>query len=121
MQKPAAWRGARRDCTAHCAWASSALILIASTDILPALFGGIVIPRTVAEELQHPRTPTAVRVWMAAPPPWLDIQDVRVAPDATLAHLGSGERDAIALAQELHADLLLIDAWEGRREAERCA
>jgi predicted nucleic acid-binding protein len=58
---------------------------------------------------------------MAAPPPWLDIQDVRVAPDATLAHLGSGERDAIALAQELHADLLLMDAWEGRREAKRRA
>jgi predicted nucleic acid-binding protein len=38
------------------------LILIASTDILPALFDRIVIPRAVAAELQHPKTPTAVRV-----------------------------------------------------------
>lgn len=97
------------------------LILIASTDILPTLFGSIIIPRTVAEELQYPRTPAAVREWMVAPPAWLDVQDVRMAPDATLAHLDPGERDAIALAQELQADLLLMDEWAGRRAAERRA
>jgi predicted nucleic acid-binding protein len=97
------------------------LILIASADILPALFDRIVIPRAVAAELQHPQTPAAVRVWMATTPAWLDIQDVGTAPDATLSHLDRGEQEAITLAQALHADLLLMDEWEGRREAERRA
>jgi predicted nucleic acid-binding protein len=97
------------------------LILIASTDILPALFDRIVIPRAVAAELQHPQTPTTVRVWMATTPDWLDIQDVGTALDASLSHLDRGEQEAITLAQALHADLLLMDDWEGRREAERRA
>jgi len=56
------------------------LILLESSDILPALFGRIVIPRAVAVELQHRHAPAVVRVWMAAPPMWLDIQDVSTAP-----------------------------------------
>jgi predicted nucleic acid-binding protein len=97
------------------------LILIASTDILPALFDRIVIPRAVAAELQHPQAPAVVRVWMATSPAWLDMQDVGTAPDGSLSHLDRGEREAIALAEALHADLLLMDDWEGRREAERRA
>jgi predicted nucleic acid-binding protein len=46
---------------------------------------------------------------------------VGTAPDASLAHLDAGERDAITLAQAMQADLLLMDEWEGRREAVRCA
>jgi len=93
------------------------LILLGADDILPALFGRIVIPRAVAMELQHPHTPAVVRAWMAAPPSWLDIQDVSTAPNMTLTHLDSGEQEAITLAQALQADLLLIDEWRGRREA----
>jgi len=35
------------------------------------------------------------------------------------AALGAGEQDAIAIAEELHTDLLLVDDWASRREAER--
>ena len=91
------------------------LILLESTDILPVLFGRIVIPRAVAEELRHRQTPAEVRVWMDTPPAWLSIQDVSTALEGKLAHLDPGEEEVIRLAQALHADLVLMDEWEGRR------
>ena len=47
------------------------LLLIGAADILPALFGGVLIPRTVVDELSQPGTPDEVRRWVAALPAWL--------------------------------------------------
>ena len=50
---------------------------------------------------------------MANPPAWLEIRQTTSRADASLAELDIGERDAILLVQELHADLLLIDEGDG--------
>jgi predicted nucleic acid-binding protein len=41
------------------------------------------------------------------------------APDPALDYLDAGEREAIALAQEVQADQLLLDDADARREAAR--
>ena len=87
-------------------------------EILPALFGKIIIPTVVRDELTRPRAPEAVRTWMQAPPPWLE---PRVAPasafDIALERLDEGESAALLLAASLNADLLLLDDREGARVA----
>jgi predicted nucleic acid-binding protein len=97
------------------------LVLIEQTAILPSLFGRVIIPPVVAEELQRPRTPEPVRAWMASPPAWLDMRAPQQPLVTTTLRLGAGEREALSLAQELHADLLLVDDLEAREEAERRA
>lgn len=95
------------------------LALIGQVDLLPRIYGQVVIPPAVYREFQRESTPLAVRQWMAQPPHWLRLQQPRLPPDAALDRLGQGEREAIALAEELHADAILIDERDGRRLAER--
>jgi len=92
------------------------LILTDLTHILPALFGQVVIPQAVLNELQSTQAPDQVRQWVAHRPDWLVLRELQQ-EDPTLAHLDPGEREAIALAQELRADLILLDENRGRREA----
>jgi predicted nucleic acid-binding protein len=89
------------------------LILLGYVDILPALYGHVIIPHAVLIELQHPHTPVVVHAWMANPPAWLEIRQTTTVADAALAELDAGERDAILLVQELNADLLLINEGDG--------
>jgi predicted nucleic acid-binding protein len=93
------------------------LILLGQQDLLQRLFESIVIPPKVAEELSRPTTPPAVRGWMQAPPPWLRIDARPLGP--RLPRLDPGEADAIALALQIGADVLLIDEHRGRQEASR--
>ena len=94
------------------------LVLIESIEVLPALHQRVVIPAAVWEELRAPATPGPVRAWTRNPPHWLQILRPTFAPDERLVHLGRGERDAILLAQELNATLL-IDEVKAYREAKR--
>lgn len=94
------------------------LILIGVTEILPSLYGRVIVPATVARELEHEGSPPLVRTWMAHIPAWLEVRSDPVS-DPALAYLDSGERAALALVQLLKADTLLIDDRIGRREAKR--
>ena len=95
------------------------LILIDQAELLPRLFDRILIPPAVFEELQHQETPDVVRRWIAGPPSWLQVQALRSVLDPALGFLDAGEREAIALAEELQADQLLLDDADARREAAR--
>jgi len=95
------------------------LVLIEGADILPALYGRVLTSPVVLEELSQPHTPEAVRRWAAARPDWLQLQAPSGHSAWFPATLGPGERDAITLAEELHADVLLVDDRAARREAER--
>ncbi len=92
------------------------LILIEWAHVLPALFGRVYAPPAVIRECSHPRSPERVRQWGDAPPGWLTVQGP-THTDPSLK-LGPGETEAIALAQELKADWVLLDERKGSREAE---
>jgi len=95
------------------------LVLIQQPDLLPRLFGEVLIPPAVFEELKDPETPSPVRAWLANAPSWLKVQTPRSRPDPELDYLDEGEREAIALAEELKADQLLLDEIDARKEAAR--
>jgi predicted nucleic acid-binding protein len=93
------------------------LILIKQIDLLPRLYGQVVIPAVVRDELVDERSPTEVRQWIAQPPAWLTIQEIAIQPDVALENLDSGEQAAILLFEQLEADLLAIDEMVGRQVA----
>ena len=94
------------------------LILIQYEHILPALYGRVVVPPAVIDELSRDETPQPVRDWLKSAPEWLEVRGPREVGRSSVP-LGVGELEAIALAEELSADALLIDDWDGRQEALR--
>ena len=95
------------------------LIQLQCDEVLPRLYRRVYAPLAVIEELRHPAAPGGVASWLAHIPEWIEIRTVASAPDLSLEALGPGEQQAIQLAQEQHADLLLIDERKGRLEATR--
>jgi predicted nucleic acid-binding protein len=95
------------------------LILIGEVNVLHLLFEQVVIPPAVGEELSRSPAPDLVRAWIAAPPSWLEVRTPSTSILDLPSALGPGEREAIALAQELNADQLIVDDRPARHEAER--
>ena len=95
------------------------LVLIDEIDLLPAIFGQVLLPQAVFQELGHPKTSPRVRQWVADLPAWLEVRTVVSVPDAALLKLDFVEREAIQLALELGVRTVLIDEADGRQQAER--
>jgi predicted nucleic acid-binding protein len=94
------------------------LIQLELESVLADLFGEVLIPEAVLRELKHSGAPAPVSEWARRPSPWLKICHVDRVDPSLKAALGDGEREAISLAMELKADLLVIDEAAGRIEAE---
>lgn len=103
---------------------SSTLIHLALIERLPLLrtfYGGVVLPPAVWREVVeegHGR-PGAEAVRRASGEGWITIQAPRNEPLLRLLKhdLDEGEAEAIALAQELGAEWLLVDETDARKVA----
>ncbi|HAJ61431.1 MAG TPA: DUF3368 domain-containing protein, partial [Cyanobacteria bacterium UBA8543] len=86
-------------------------------EILQVLYNVVTIPQTVADELRASESPPVVKKWIAQPPDWLQIQANETLQSIELEKLDPGEREAILLAQQLKADLVILDDKAARRIA----
>jgi predicted nucleic acid-binding protein len=93
------------------------LVLLGHAEILPQIYGEVLIPQAVYDELQDSDAPAGVRAWLTAKPAWLRVSNTIYPPDSMLDWLDRGERDAILLAESIKADRLIVDELDGRREA----
>ena len=94
---------------------SSPLILfhqIGRTDLAESVLGEVWSPLAVEDE---------IRPSVGQPPPWVHVRAAPRMPSPFSWHvaLDRGEREAIALALEIHADLGVLDDRQARREAKR--
>jgi predicted nucleic acid-binding protein len=93
------------------------LILIGQDSVLKTLYGQVIVPPAVLQELGHPAAPPAISAWAKTPPVWLTVQSPTEIP-ARFDNLDFGERQALALAKEIQAELVLLDDKVARRFAE---
>ena len=97
------------------------LAVIGRLSLLQAQFGKVLIPEAVKAELEQLTSPEAARhVRQALQDGWIEPQAVREQQVARVleASLDPGEAEAIALALELSAGLILLDERDGRAAAE---
>ncbi|MFN0169964.1 MAG: DUF3368 domain-containing protein [Bryobacteraceae bacterium] len=95
------------------------LFVIGRIELLPALYRRVTIPFEVWRELQADASPPALAAWLGTRPNWLDVRSPSggAATGPASERLDLGERQAIQLAIEMHADVLLIDDRDGRAVA----
>lgn len=84
--------------------------------ILPILFGTVIVPGAVYDELRASSAPEKVKSWVATSPPWIEVQTPPPVSSELLI-LDAGEREVIALAERLNARLVLLDEARGRQAA----
>lgn len=92
------------------------LFQIGRLNILRGVFGQVVIPEAVFEELSE----LSAQKQYLINADWIEIQSIE---DSELIQnlkkrLDEGESEAIALAVKIRADFLVMDEWKGRRIAQ---
>jgi predicted nucleic acid-binding protein len=92
-------------------------VLIGHIDLLRLLYARILVPPAVLAELKHPAAPRPVQDWAVNVPDWVEV--LSPTSSLVLGQLDLGESEAIALAAEVHADVVLMDEQAGRQEAVR--
>jgi predicted nucleic acid-binding protein len=93
------------------------LLAIGQVEVLPKLFGTIVIPSTVMAELKAADAPVTNLHWLAKLPSGFEVRSAAHLDPAL--DLDAGEREAICLAEELHAAAVLMDEKKGRAIARQ--
>jgi predicted nucleic acid-binding protein len=96
------------------------LAAVGQLALLPQLYGEVIIPPAVYDEvvISGAGQPGAMEIGEAA---WAKVRPIsnQALATALRMELDDGEAEAIALAVEMKADLLLIDERKGRRVAEK--
>jgi predicted nucleic acid-binding protein len=98
---------------------SSSLIAIAAVghlEVLRGLYRQVIVPQAVWSEITRPNRPGAADIQSAD---WIAVFSVtnRALISGLPRPVGLGEAEAIVLAQELGADILLIDERRARKTA----
>ncbi|MGH9840265.1 MAG: DUF3368 domain-containing protein [Blastocatellia bacterium] len=95
------------------------LAAIGQLDLLRQIYQNIVIPAAVHRELTAAGGSYPGAIVQSLD--WIEVRDVtnRLLVTALRIELDEGEAEAIVLAQEMTADLLLLDERRGRAVAER--
>ncbi|MBW4651077.1 MAG: DUF3368 domain-containing protein [Kastovskya adunca ATA6-11-RM4] len=94
------------------------LVLIDLIDLLPELYGKVIIPQAVLNELSVPQSPERVQSWIGKEfPDWLEVQPIEDLPDVELGQLDLGEQEAIILAEHIRADFIVLDDRQARQIA----
>lgn len=88
--------------------------------LLEKLYGKVVIPESVRDELSHV---AAYEAGVSDPKsiPWLEVMPVKdkARMELLMVELDAGEAEVIALAMEIKADLVLLDERRARKIASR--
>jgi len=86
-------------------------------DVLPRLFGSILVPSAVAGEIA-----AGVKIGVELPDipslDWVEVREVAPSPWPVPRDIHRGEAEAIALGASLHDALLLLDDLAARRHAK---
>jgi uncharacterized protein len=97
-----------------------ALGRIGRLDLLPSLYGVVIIPQAVHHEVIV-AAPMEAGAALLAQAPWLRVHPIQDTSkrDYLLSVLDPGEAEALVLAQEVGADWLLLDEIKARAVARR--
>jgi hypothetical protein len=89
------------------------LVLIEGAPLSPVLFGTVLMPQAVCNELRYPRASPRVRPWIDEPPSWLESGTVSPSAKPALLEFDPGEREAIQSPLDWGIRFVRMDEADG--------